>query len=374
MQNKQCDKEIRILHVLGGLKRGGAESFVMNLYRSVDREKIQFDFVIHTKDHGDFYDEIIALGGNVYHCPRYVGHNHFSYKRWWRKFLKNHPEYRVVHSHVRSTAAIYLKMAKKMGRVTISHSHSTSSGKGIASIAKNVMQYPIRHIADYLFACSLESGIWLFGKKAVHSERFKVLKNVIDLDKCSFNPAIRAQYREEMNLEDKTVFIHVGRLHPAKNHSFLLSLFKEVQKDNPKALLLIVGDGELKSEIESLISELDLDACVEMLGSRGDVDNLLQVADCFLFPSLWEGVPLTVIEAQAAGLPCFVSDKVTEDVAVSELVTRLPIDNGIFEWVKCISSSELVRKDVSSKIVEAGYDAKRLAYLLTIFYTGKLEE
>lgn len=368
MPNKTADRPVKVLHILGGLKRGGAESFVMNLYRNIDRENVQFDFVIHTDELGDFYDEIIALGGRVYHCPRYFGKNHLEYKRWWKRFLLDHPEYKLLHSHVRSTASIYFRIAKKMGCVTISHSHSTSSGKGFSAVVKGIYQYPLRHISDYLFACSEESGKWLFGEKAIHSERFKVLKNVIDLDKCSFEPAIRAQYRNEMKLKDKTVFIHVGRLHPAKNHMFLIDVFEQVHKKNPNSVLLIVGDGELKDSIKSKIDEMRLTECVKMLGSRGDVGNLLQAADCFLFPSLWEGVPLTVIEAQAAGLPCFVSDKVTDDVCVSDLVTRISLDVGASVWSDIIFDCEFARKDVVHNIIDAGYDSWTLAEWLTAFY------
>ena len=368
MPQKISTSPIRILHVLGGLERGGAETFVMNLYRNIDRENIQFDFVIHTEDHGAFYNEIVSLGGRIFSCPRYKGKNHFAYVKWWKVFLKSHSEYKVIHSHVRSTASIYLKFAKHNGLKTIIHSHSTSSGKGITSVIKNILQYPLRYMADYLFACSKESGEWLFGKKATKAQNFHVIKNSIDLEKCSFNSDVRNKYRKEMNLTDKKVFIHVGRLHPAKNHMFLLDLFKEIYKNDSNSVLLIVGDGDLREQIANRINELGLPSSVFMLGSRGDVGNLLQSADCFLFPSLWEGVPLTVIEAQASGLPCLVSNTITSDINISDLVTSIPVDKGVTPWIKKISNLNLTRKDVHENIISAGYDSKTLAKWIEDFY------
>ena len=359
----------RILHVLGGLERGGAETFVMNLYRKIDREKLQFDFIIHTNEHGAYYNEIVSLGGKVYSCPKYTGKHHFQYRKWWEMFISSHPEYRILHSHVRSTAAIYLKIAKKYGLKTIIHSHSTSNGSGVKSLAKRVLQLPLRRVADYLFACSEQSGIWLYGKRKVRTDKFRILKNVIDVEKNAFNPDIRRVYREELELSNKTVYIHVGRFHPAKNHDFLLGLFKRISDKDKNAALLLVGDGELRESILDKIESLYLADKVFVLGSRGDVGNLLWAADCFLFPSLWEGVPLTVIEAQAAGLPCLVSDKVTDDVCVSELVTRLPVDAGAEPWMDALSELDFTRKNVLDKITESGYDAKALAVWLENFYT-----
>ena len=359
---------LRVLHVLGGLERGGAETFVMNIYRNIHRDSIQFDFVIHTTDHGAFYDEITSLGGRIFSCPKYKGKNHFGYAKWWKTFFETHPEYKIIHSHVRSTAAIYLKIAKEFGIKTISHSHSTSSGKGLAAIVKNVLQYPLRYTADYLFACSKESGEWLFGKKAVKGPKFIEIKNSIDLEKCSFNPVIRSKYREEMSLTEKIVYIHVGRLHPAKNHAFLLELFKKISEKDRNAVLLLVGEGELREQIINQITKLEIQESVIMLGSRGDVCNLLQAADCFLFPSLWEGVPLTVIEAQAAGLPCLISDRVTTDVAISELVVSIPVDQGTKIWEEKVAELNYLRKDVRDKIISNGYDSKTLSNWLEDFY------
>lgn len=359
---------IRVIHVLGGLNRGGAETMVMNFYRAINKTKIQFDFIIHTEEKQDYEEEILSLGGKIYRFPQFLGKNYYEMSSKWKDFFDNHREYRILHSHVRSYASLYIPIAKKYGLKTIVHSHSTSNGKGLSAIAKLILQYPLRFQADYFFGCSREAGEWLFGKKVVNSEKYYMLQNAIDTNLYIQNTKIRKEYRHEMGIEGKKVFLHVGRLHPSKNHSFLLKVFAELVKKESDSVLLVVGDGELKSEIEKDIRELRIAHAVKMLGSRSDVPNLLQAADCFLFPSRWEGLPVTVVEAQAAGLPCFISDTITRDVDLSELVRYLPINNGFEPWVESIEKADLERMDVLEKIVKAGFDIQSSAKWLSDFY------
>ena len=360
---------IRILHVLGGLNRGGAESMVMNLYRKVNREQIQFDFIVHTMEHQDYTDEILALGGKIFSFPRFVGYNVKEMKNTWNSFFKDHPEYKILHSHVRSYASLYIPIAKKHGLKTIIHSHSTSNGSGLSSVVKRIMQSSLKRKADYLFACSEESGRWLFGNKALTKSNYKMIPNAVDTKNFAFNTETRAQMRKTLGIEDDTVvYGHVGRLHPAKNHTFLLDVFKDVLAKKSNALLLLVGDGELRSEIEAKIKALDIQDSVMMLGSRGDVPELLQAIDVFVFPSRWEGLPVTVVEAQAAGLPCFISDTITRDVNTSCLVKYLPIDKGTAVWVNELTSTDLSRKDVIEEIKKAGFDIEESTKNLSDFY------
>ena len=178
---------IRILHVLGGLERGGAESMVMNLYRAIDRTQVQFDFIIHSEKHQAYYDEVVALGGKIYSFPAFNGKNIFIIRKKWKKFFEVHPEYKILHSHVRSYASIYLPIAHKAKVKTIIHSHNTSEGCGIASIAKRMLQYPLRFQADFFFACSLKAGVWLFGNKIVQSDKFYLLQNAVNTGKYAFS-------------------------------------------------------------------------------------------------------------------------------------------------------------------------------------------
>lgn len=361
---------IRVLQVIGGLNRGGAESMLVNLYKAIDKSKVQFDFIIHDANQNAYVKDIEALGGKIYVFPQFAFKNIGAYKKHWKEFLKNHPEYKIIHSHVRSYAIVFVRIAKKLGLRTIVHSHSTSNGSGKKALIKNLMQLPLRKECDYLFACSKISGQWLFGEKAVTAPNYKMIKNAIDTNKYKVESSVRDEYRREFCGENKTVYGHVGRLSVPKNHRFLLEVFKKIVTKDPNSLLLIVGQGEIQNQIEGWISELELKDNVIMTGVRGDIPEVLSAMDVFLFPSLWEGLPVTVVEAQAAGLPCLVSDKVTDEVKVSDAVTYLPIDKGIDCWVSNALNLKGKRFDVISDIKKAGFDVSESAKELEIFYKG----
>lgn len=360
---------VRIIHMIGSLDIGGSQTMIMNIYRMIDRNRIQFDFIVDHSDQLYFKEEIEKLGGKVFVMPRFTGKNIFQVQKAWNCFFDAHPEYHVLHSHVRSYASIYFPIAKKHGIKTIIHSHSTSNGSGIKSVAKIILQYPLRYEADYFFGCSLKAGEWLFGKKIVQSDRYFTIKNAIDTQKYFFNRKQRSILRNQLRIEeDVTVFIHVGRLHEAKNHIFLLHVFAMLIKEIPNSMLLLVGDGELSLEIEKQIEQLNLKSNVKMLGARTDIPDILNAADVFLFPSKWEGLPVTVIEAQASGLPCFVSDNITKEVGISALVKFLPIDKGTQVWIDAIKETDLTRKNVIDKIIQAGFDIKKSVEWLERFY------
>jgi len=357
---------IRVLHVLNAMNRGGAETMVMNLYKAVDTSIVQFDFIVHSAEKGEFDDEIRQMGGKIYVCPKFKGHNILKYLSWWKKFFKEHKNYKILHSHIRSCASLYLPIAKKYGLRTIIHSHSTSNGKGFKSLVKKILQYPLRYQADFLFACSREAGEWLFGKKFIRSRKYVMFPNAIDIKKFKYNEEIRNEYRRKFNMEDKIVFGHVGRFVKSKNHMFLLDVFNEIHRRNNNTVLMLIGDGELRSEIKARIHHLGIDDSVVLTGSRSDVPNLLQAMDAFLFPSLWEGLPVTLVEAQAAGLPCLISDSITKDIDISCLINRLPMD--VNKWAD-FALLPPVRKDVSQVLKTSGYDINESAKFLTMFYT-----
>lgn len=361
-------KPIRVLQMIGSLNIGGSQSMIMDIYRKINKEEIQFDFIIDHADHLFYAEEIQKMGGRIYTLPSFTGKNVFIIKKAWKDFFDGHPEHKILHSHVRSYASIYISIAKKHGVKTIIHSHSTSNGKGASSLVKACLQYPLRFEADYFFSCSKKAGEWLFGKNVVNGNRYYAIKNAIDTNKYILSTEIRDKYRQKLGIKDEKVLIHVGRLHPAKNHDFLLDVFSEYLKDNVNAKLLLVGDGELRTNIENKICSLGMENKVIMLGNRNDVANLLQVADIFLFPSSWEGLPVTVIEAQAAGLPCLISDYVTKEVAISRLVNYLPIDQGVEVWIKKLNDASLVRKNVLKEIKQSGFDVEETTKWITNFY------
>lgn len=293
----------RVLQVLGCLDRGGAENMIMSIYRNIDREKFQFDFVLHLKKHADFDDEVRALGGRIYYAPRYDGRNHFEYKDWWTYFFKAHPEYNLIHSHIRSTASIITEIAKKYGVKTIVHSHNTATaGSGLSAFVKDIMQKGITRYADKCLACSDAAGKWLFKN---HS--YTVLPNAIDAKLFVFNEENRKKIRKQYNLSDSFVIGHVARFHKVKNQTFLMEIFKEFLKRKPNAKLLLVGEkigseGIDKSELLNYAESLGITDKVIFAGNVPNVNEYLSAMDAFVFPSIHEGLPVTLIEAQASGL------------------------------------------------------------------------
>ncbi|KIO68278.1 hypothetical protein B4064_1768 [Caldibacillus thermoamylovorans] len=363
-------KPIRVLQVFARMDRGGAETMIMNLYRKIDRSKVQFDFIVHTNDKCAYDDEIRMLGGRIFRIPKYTGSNHMTYMKSWMNFIKSHPEYRIIHGHVRSTASIYLRIAKKFGLITIAHSHNTSSGKGISAIVKNVLQYPIKYIADYMFSCSIEAGKWLFGKNVTKKDNFYILCNAIDLKKFSYNKTIRDKLRKDLKIQDKFVLGHVGRFHAQKNHSFIIDIFKEVYDRNQNSVLLLVGDGELRTSIENKIKKFKLEDNVIFTGVRTDIPELLQAMDVFLFPSLYEGLPVTLVEAQASGLVCIVSDNITNEINLTELVVPTSLNSSSEYWANIVLkyNNDYKRKNTYEKIKNNGYDINQTVKWLESFY------
>lgn len=362
---------IRVLHVLGGLNRGGAETMVVNLYKEIDRKTIQFDFIIHSNTEIEYVNQIKKLGGRVFLFPKFKGYNIIEYRKRWKNFFKLHPQYKILHSHIRSFASVYIPIAKSYGLKTIVHSHSTSNGSGIKSIIKDVLQKPLATQSDFLFSCSTEAGRWLFGENSLNKDNYYLIRNSIDVESYKYNQNIRNEYRRQLNLENNTIYCHVGRLTKPKNHIFLLDVFKEISKKERNSILIIVGEGEFRNDIENKIRELKLQDKVIMMGSRDDVNKILQAADVFLFPSLWEGLPVSVVEAQASGLPSLVSNRITKEVDITPCIKYLPIDQGIDVWVenaikikeeRIISAADLVKN--------AGYDIKNSANRLKTFYTN----
>ena len=326
---------IRIVHNITSLHLGGSQAFVMNMYRNIDRSKVQFDFVVTPETKEGFYDEITNLGGKIFSCPRYKGTNHIQYNKWWDDFFNEHPEYKVIHGHVRSTASIYLKIAKRHGLVTIAHSHSTSNGNGISAIVKRIMQLPIRKQADYLFACSDKAGKWLYGEKAITQQNYYMIPNGVDLKRFEFDVNKRNQMRMTLGIKkDMMILGHIGRLSTPKNHKFLLNVFNKYHKINSNSKLLLVGDGELFDCIKEHIDKLNISDAVIMTGSKQNTEDYYQVMDIFVFPSLWEGLPVSVVEAQANGLQCLISDVITHDVDLTDLIQYLPLDEEL--WLGAI--------------------------------------
>jgi glycosyltransferase involved in cell wall biosynthesis len=354
--------------MMGSLEMGGSQTMVMALYRAMDRSKVQFDFVLDC-DTNIFEDEIRQLGGRIFRLPKFNGRNFREIRTAWKDFFANHPEYKVLHSHIRSYASLYLPIAKKYGVKTIIHSHNTSNGKGLKAIMKMALQYPLRFQADYFFGCSELAGQWLFGRKVVKSDRYFMLKNAVDVDRFSYCQEVRERIRKELACDDGTFVIgHVGRMNPQKNHRFLIECFSAIAEKKRNAKLILLGDGELRDEVAQQIAALGLEDRVAILGVKGNVEEYFSAMDCLLLPSLHEGLPVVIVEAQANGLKSFVSDTVTREVQLSQQVQYLPINQGSQSWVDAVLGADLGRKDVTEDIRKHGFCVKASSRWLCDFY------
>ena len=316
--------------------------------------------MVHGDKKGAFEEKVINNGAEVFRVPDYTGINHLAYVKAWKEIYEKNPKYTVVHGHVRSTANIYLKIAKNFGLKTIAHSHSTSSGKGISGKIKDVFQRQIPAHTDQFLACSKPAGEWLFGPKIINQSNFHVLNNAIDSNDFKFNSQLREQKRNELGLEDKIVMGHVGRFHEAKNHPFLLEVFTRFLERFPNAVLLLVGDGELRQSIKVKVRDLSIEKSVYFLGLRDDVNELLQAMDLFVMPSFFEGLPVTLVETQAAGLPALISDTITDDIKLSVYVKYASLNSSPEKWADKLAHilKQVERKDTSELIKAAKYDIK----------------
>ena len=359
-------KKIKVLHAIGELSIGGSQMLVLNIMKNIDKD-IQFDFIVDHSELRTLEKVFKELGANIYYIPTFYGWNLKEVVGAWRAFFEEHTEYDILHSHVRSYASIYFPIAKKYGVKTIIHSHSISNGKGFKAFVKNVFQIPLRYEADYFFACSNEAGKWLFGKRVIKKDVFFVIHNAIDSKEYQFDIKIRNEVRADIGITKENVYISVGRLVEAKNHEYLLNVFEEIKLRNANSILLIIGDGPCYEEIKKLIEMKKLEKSVLLLGARKDVAKLLQAGDCFLFPSLWEGLGLAAIEAQASGLKCICSENVPKEARITELCKFISLDNKK-KWVSEALSLEYERKNTVNNIIGAGYDIKSIVKWLEDFY------
>ena len=354
---------IRILCVFSQLSRGGAENMCMNLYRRIDKEKVQFDFVKHCPEIGAFEPEICALGGRVYRAPRYRVYNHAAYCSWWRRHLREHPEHQIIHGHYYTISSVYFREARRLGRITIGHSHSTAAMREKRSAwIKSQFCRHVERYADYCLACSKRAGEWLFPHRA-----FTVLNNAVDTERFHYRASIAKEVRKELSLGKTLVIGTVGNISLVKNPAGIVSAFKAVCAHTPEARLLWVGDGSMRKEAEQALLHAGLTERAILTGVRADVDRLMQAMDIFILPSLYEGLGMALIEAQAAGLYCLCSDTVPREVNITGRCEFLPLGQPEL-WAERIVSAPHDRPDTREAIRLAGYDIDTTAKWLEQFY------
>lgn len=358
-------KRVKVLELLPGLNYGGAQTMIINLCKNIDFNKVQCDFAVDHADLLDMKELVESLGSNVYTLPSFTGTNLNEITKAWDSFFAEH-DYDIIHSHIRSYSFIILNIARKHGVKTIIHSHNTSNGKGLGNMIRTAMQYPLRKVADYFFACSKEAGEWLYGKKITKGNNFYVINNAVDTDLFTFDPVIRNKYRNMFGLKDEKVFIQIGRMSKQKNYLFTLDVFKTFLTADNLSKLFIVGDGELENEIRDRIKQLNLESNVVILQHRDDVCSLLQMADLFLMPSLYEGLSVACVEAQSTGVKCLCSENVDQNVNITGLCEFLSLDEKL--WVKALSGDIKERRPFKEEIISAGFDAKTNGRWLEDFY------
>ena len=369
---------IRILHVLGTTQLGGAESRIMDLYRHVDRERVQFDFLVHTGGEGFFDKEIQELGGRIFRVPRFRFYNYFSYKKAVKNFFEKNHEFRAVQGHITSTAAIYLPIAKRAGiPLIIAHARSAGVDKGIKGVLTRLLRRNLSKKADFLFTCSELAGISVFGRKAVEAGKTVFVPNAIDCEAFEYDGLRRGKLREELGLSGKYVIGHVGRFHYAKNHEYLLQVFAALCKKGEKEYaLLLLGEGGGMEVAEKQAEDLGISDRVLFAGNKRNVYDYYQAMDYFVYPSRFEGLPGTVVEAQVSGLRCLMSDSICTEVMATELVHAMSIQDAPERWAEYIvDTQDYERSGRREQMEKAGFDVKSQARVMTRFYeTGKFEE
>lgn len=356
---------IRILHVVTYMGRGGLETMLMNYYRHIDRDKVQFDFLVHRDFEADYDAEILSLGGRIYHMPRLIPWSK-SYKKKLKDFLCAHPEYRIVHVHQDCLSSVALQCAKECGiPVRIAHSHSSSAVKNLKYLLKLYYMRRIPRFSTHLFACSRQAGDWMFAKHP-----YTIVPNAIAASQYVYSEEMEYAVREEFGLTDQLVIGHVGNFTPAKNHRFLLDIFQEVKRKQENAKLLLVGGGDGMQAMQEKADTMGISDAVIFAGTRKDVPRLMQAMDVFVFPSLYEGLPVTLIEAQAAGLRCIISDTISRECVVSlGLVTSKSLADSPAEWAAhIIEQAKYTRTDHTGEIRNHGYEITDAAKKLERFY------
>lgn len=360
---------IRVLHCVNIMDRAGLETMLMNYYRNIDRNNIQFDFLTHRPNKGSYDDEITSLGGRVFYAPRLFPQNYLSYFAWMEEFFRSHPEYKIVHSHIDAMNFFPLYAAKKAGvPVRIAHSHSSKFDRDFKLPIKYVSLKLIPSVANHFCACGILAGKFMFGNR-----KFDIIKNAIDIEKYSFSEKVRNSKRAELGLESKFVIGHVGRYCYIKNQLFLLDVFSAVKKYRKDSHLLLIGKGEDEKAIRDKIKKLNLENDVSLLIDRDDVDQLYQVMDVFVMPSLFEGLPVVGVEAQANGLSCIVSNRISKEIILSDNISMLALEDGADTWCKAIVSCDGQRSCRSLMQLEKnGYNVKLESKRLAKYYSSLL--
>lgn len=364
---------IKILHIVPALDGGGVENLLLNYYLNMNRDKFKFDFIVYGEERGALESTFEELGSTIYHIPSRHEDLFKSLKQMKKIIYCN--GYNIVHAHQNRTSFIPLFYAKRCGISTrIAHSHMAYEPENIIKkLQRKLFSLLIKYYANHWFACGIEAGKWLYGKKTVAKGKVNVMNNAIDLKNFIFNENIQKQKRKELGIEGKFVVGHVGRISYQKNHKFLIEIFNEIYKLNKDVVLLLAGRGELESEVKEQVENLGLTDVVKFLGVRNDVPELLQAMDVFLLPSRYEGLPVVLVEAQASGVICFASDTITKEIQVTNTLKYMSLTTDPSIWAKEILYSTQYKRENNFDIMQnSGYSIEKESKLLEVFYLNAI--
>lgn len=373
-------KPLRVLQINSGSNNfGGVSSFLYNIYIHMDKSQIQFDFLSPEKTtYGIHRSEIEQMGGKIFELG--ITGNILTRKiklyLKLKEFLKKN-NYRIVHINSGNFffnvfVSYAIKSAGVPVRIIHSHNAGDTSKSKLKKMAFNLLKPVLNRNATDLFACSMLAANYMFTEETVKSGKVKIIPNGIDTSKFAYNESVRNQVRSELGLNDKFIVGNVARFMPQKNHTFLIEVFEKVAEKNDKAVLLLIGQGELMNNIKALVAKKGLSEKVIFLGQRNDVDKLYQAMDAFVLTSFHEGFGIVTIEAQSSGLPCIVSDNIPEEANVTKTMLRLPLSCSSKKWADAILKSECkVRKNNSGIVSDAGYDVKSVSDMMKRFYINR---
>lgn len=349
-------KPIRVLQIIGDVVGGGVEQVILNYYRHIDRNEVQFDFILHNGALKSYVDNIESLGGKVYKITPYKSNPVKTVLEMY-KIMKGN--YQIVHSNMNALSVFPLFAAYLAGvPVRILHNHSTDTkAEPLRTFVKHLLRPFARLFANEYWACSKLAGEWMYGKQAVADGKVTIINNAIDLKQFAFDEAKRNKLRKELGLQDCFVIGHVGRFMKQKNHDFLVDIFAEIVKEQDDVKLLLIGDGPLREQIENKVKTLGLDEKVIFTGVRSDVADLYNAMDVFVLPSFYEGLPVVGVEVQANGLPFLCSSNVTREILISDRIELLKLEDGMKTWAEKILAYVNKKRIIASKdISKSGFD------------------
>lgn len=369
--------KIKVLMVLGNTKMGGTQSFILNLLRNIDKCKFQVDLAINNEEPvGGIGDDVRQMGCQIYFWPYYKVFNKWKFVKFWREFLLKHP-YNIVHGHSTNSAAVYLKVAKEMGCVTIAHSHSAGYRGGIVQqLLKKYYAKQVGNVADYWFACSDKAAERLYGKTYRDYPRYYDIPNAINAENYLYDLKKAKNIRMQLGVEDNEFLCgHVGTFSVPKNHSFLIKIFNEVLKIKPEAKLLCCGAGALMPLVKKKATTLGIVDRIIFPGVVKNCNEYMMAMDVFVFPSLFEGFPVSVIEAEATGLNVVMSDVITREVDLTPCIHRHSLADDPKRWAQIVCSLQKQdRPSCNKPIADSRYNIRTSIKLITGLYEKMLNK